>query len=65
MLFVAFGSLVLAPLLAGLDGNVALFSAGVGALLFQLCTRGKAPVFLASSFLASARSIWAASAWLP
>jgi uracil permease len=50
MLFVAFGALVLVPLLTGLNPNVALFTAGVGTLLFQLTTKGKAPVFLASSF---------------
>jgi len=50
MLFVAFGSLVLVPILTGLDPNVALLTAGAGTLLFQLVTRGKVPVFLASSF---------------
>ena len=50
MLFVAFGALVLVPLLTGLDPNVALFTAGAGTLLFQVITRGKVPVFLASSF---------------
>ncbi|TLX49266.1 uracil permease [Pseudoalteromonas ruthenica] len=50
MLFVAFGALVLVPLLTGLDANVALFSAGAGTLAFQLITRGQVPVFLASSF---------------
>lgn len=50
MLFVAFGALVLVPILTGLDPNVALFTAGAGTLLFQLVTGGKVPVFLASSF---------------
>lgn len=50
MLFVAFGALVLVPVLTGLDPNVALFTAGAGTLVFQLVTRGKVPVFLASSF---------------
>jgi uracil permease len=50
MLFVAFGALVLVPLLTGLDPNVALFTAGAGTLVFQLVTRGQVPVFLASSF---------------
>lgn len=50
MLFVAFGALVLMPLLTGLDPNVALFTAGAGTLLFQLLTRRQVPVFLASSF---------------
>lgn len=50
MLFVAFGALVLVPILTGLDSNVALFTAGAGTLLFQVLTKGKVPVFLASSF---------------
>lgn len=50
MLLVAFGALVLVPLLTGLDSNVALFTAGCGTLLFQIITKGSVPVFLASSF---------------
>lgn len=50
MLFVAFGALVLMPLITGLDPNVALFTAGMGTLLFQLVTGRQVPVFLASSF---------------
>jgi len=50
MLFVAFGALVLVPLITGLDPNVALFTAGAGTLIFQVITRGKVPIFLASSF---------------
>ncbi|MGX2966485.1 uracil-xanthine permease family protein [Ursidibacter sp. B-7004-1] len=50
MLFVAFGALVLVPLITGLDPNTALLTAGVGTLLFQLCTKGQVPIFLASSF---------------
>ncbi|MFG6178432.1 uracil-xanthine permease family protein [Halomonas sp. THAF12] len=50
MLFVAFGSLVLVPLLTGLDPNVALFTAGLGTLVFHAVTRNSVPVFLASSF---------------
>ncbi|WP_213661742.1 uracil-xanthine permease family protein [Stutzerimonas stutzeri] len=50
MLFVAFGALVLMPLITGMDPNVALFTAGLGTLLFQLVTRRQVPVFLASSF---------------
>ena len=50
MLFVAFGALVLVPLLTGLDPNVALFTAGVGTLVFHSVTRHSVPVFLASSF---------------
>ncbi|UUX91263.1 uracil-xanthine permease family protein [Methanoplanus endosymbiosus] len=50
ILFVAFGALVLVPLLTGLDPNVALFTAGAGTLIFQLITKMKVPIFLASSF---------------
>ncbi|MBN8414271.1 uracil-xanthine permease family protein [Halomonas cupida] len=50
MLFVAFGALVLVPLLTGLDPNVAMFTAGIGTLVFHFTTRMTVPVFLASSF---------------
>ncbi|WP_342677596.1 uracil-xanthine permease family protein [Methanofollis sp. UBA420] len=50
ILFVAFGALVIVPLLTGLDPNVALFTAGIGTLIFQVVTRMKVPIFLASSF---------------
>ena len=49
-LFVAFGATVLVPLLVGIDPAVALFTAGVGTLLFHLITKGQVPVFLGSSF---------------
>lgn len=50
MLFVAFGALVLVPMLTGLDANVALFTAGAGTLIFQFITKRQVPIFLASSF---------------
>jgi len=50
MLFVAFGALVLVPLLTGLNPNVALFCAGVGTLIYQVLTKGRIPIFLGSSF---------------
>ena len=49
-LFVAFGAVVLVPLLVGLNPSTALFSAGVGTLIFHLITKGKVPIFLGSSF---------------
>ncbi|MDN4753553.1 uracil-xanthine permease family protein [Porphyromonadaceae bacterium W3.11] len=49
-LFVAFGATVLVPLLTGLDPATALFSAGVGTLIFHFVTKGKVPIFLGSSF---------------
>jgi uracil permease len=63
MLFVAFGALVLVPLLTGLNANVALFTAGAGTLLFQVITRGKVPVFLASSFAFIAPIIYGVQQW--
>lgn len=49
-LLAMFGATVLVPLLTGLDISVALFSAGVGTLIFHTCTKFKVPVFLGSSF---------------
>ncbi len=63
MLFVAFGALVLVPLLTGLNANVALFTAGAGTLLFQIITRGQIPVFLASSFAFIAPIIYGVQTW--
>jgi uracil permease len=63
MLFVAFGALVLVPLLTGLDPNVALFTAGLGTLVFQIITRGKVPIFLASSFAFIAPIIYGVKTW--
>lgn len=63
MLFVAFGALVLVPLLTGLDPNVALFTAGVGTLIFQIVTRGQVPIFLASSFAFIAPIIYGVQTW--
>jgi uracil permease len=50
MLFVAFGALVLVPLLTGLEPSLALFGAGVGTLIFHFVTKMKVPIFLGSSF---------------
>ncbi|NLY25368.1 MAG: uracil-xanthine permease [Bacteroidales bacterium] len=49
-LFVAFGATVLVPLLVGLDPSTALFTAGIGTLIFHLVTKGIVPIFLGSSF---------------
>ncbi|MBC2856502.1 MAG: solute carrier family 23 protein [Cetobacterium sp.] len=45
-----FGATVLVPYLTGLSPAIALLSAGIGTLLFHLCTKGIVPVFLGSSF---------------
>ena len=63
MLFVALGALVLVPLLTGLNPNVALFTAGAGTLLFQIITKGKVPIFLASSFAFIAPIIYGVQTW--
>ena len=63
-LFVAFGALVLVPILTGLDPNVALFTAGLGTLLFQLTTKERIPpIFLASSFSFIAPIIYGTQTW--
>lgn len=48
--FAMFGSTVLVPILVGIDVSVAIFTAGMGTLLYSLCTRSKVPVFIGSSF---------------
>lgn len=63
MLFVALGALVLVPLLTGLNPNVALFTAGAGTLLFQIITKGRVPIFLASSFAFIAPILHGVQTW--
>ncbi len=48
--FTMFGATVLVPYLTGVPVNVALFTAGIGTLLFHWITKWKVPVFLGSSF---------------
>lgn len=62
-LLIAFGALVLMPVLIGLDPNVALFTAGLGTLLFQACTGGQIPTFLGSSFAFVAPAVYGVSMW--
>lgn len=49
-LIAMFGATVLVPMITGFNPSVALFSAGVGTLIFHFCTKGKVPAFLGSSF---------------
>jgi uracil permease len=63
MLFVAFGALVLMPLITGLDPSVALFTAGVGTLIFQFITKQQVPIFLASSFVFIAPIAYSVQTW--
>jgi uracil permease len=48
--FAMFGATILVPLLTGLNPTTALFTAGIGTLLYILITKGKVPAFLGSSF---------------
>lgn len=63
ILFVAFGALVLVPLLTGLNPSMALLGAGVGTLLFQLVTGRQVPIFLGSSFAFIAPIIFSMQTW--
>lgn len=63
ILFVAFGALVLVPLLTGLNPSMALLGAGVGTLLFQWVTGRQVPIFLGSSFAFIAPIILSISTW--
>lgn len=63
ILFVAFGAMVLVPLLTGLNPALALMGAGIGTLLFQLCTKRKVPIYLGSSFAFIAPIIYAMQEW--
>lgn len=49
-LFAMFGATVLVPLLVGINPSIAILTAGIGTLIFHLCTKRKVPVFLGSSF---------------
>lgn len=49
-LFAMFGSTVLVPILVGLNPGIALFSSGVGTLMYILITKGKIPAYMSSSF---------------
>lgn len=63
ILFVAFGALVLVPILTGLNPSMALLGAGIGTLIFQTCTGRKVPIFLGSSFAFIAPIIYSVQTW--
>ena len=48
--FAMFGATILVPIATGLPISVALFTSGVGTLIYILCTKAKVPVYLGSSF---------------
>ncbi len=57
------GATVLVPLLTGLNPSLALLGAGVGTLLFQLCTKRQVPIYLGSSFAFIAPVIYSVQTW--
>ena len=63
ILFVAFGATVLVPLLTGLNPSLALLGAGIGTLVFQICTRREVPIYLGSSFAFIAPVIYSVQTW--
>lgn len=44
------GATILGPLLMGFDPNLAILFSGIGTLIFFLCTAGRVPSYLGSSF---------------
>lgn len=48
--FAMFGATVLVPIITGFPVSVALFASGIGTLIYTVCTKGKVPVYLGSSF---------------
>src|SRR5690606_27961235 len=63
MLFVAFGALVLMPLITGMSPSVALFTAGLGTLIYYFVSGRQIPVFLASSFAFIATILYSNQTW--
>lgn len=49
-MFAMFGATVLVPSLTGLNPAAALFTSGLGTLIFHMITGGKVPAYLGSSF---------------
>ena len=49
-MFAMFGATVLVPVITGLSMSATLLFAGLGTLLFHLCTKLRVPAFLGSSF---------------
>lgn len=64
-LFIAIGATVLVPMLTNMDPSVALFTAGLGTLIFQIITKGQIPVFLGSSFAFVPATLYSMQTWGP
>lgn len=48
--FAMFGATILVPLILGMSVSTALLASGIGTLIYIVCTQGKVPVYLGSSF---------------
>lgn len=62
-LFIAIGATVMVPLLTGMDPSVALFTAGLCTLLYQLITKGQIPLFLGSSMAFVPATYYSMQTW--
>ncbi|HHY91719.1 MAG TPA: uracil permease, partial [Firmicutes bacterium] len=49
-LFAMFGATILVPILTGLNPSLALLGSGLGTFTYIICTKGKIPAYLGSSF---------------
>lgn len=48
--FAMFGATVLVPIILGIDPSMAILASGVGTIIYIICTKGKVPIYLGSSF---------------
>lgn len=49
-LFAMVGATILVPIITGMSPSIALFCSGIGTLLYIICTKGKLPAYIGSSF---------------
>ena len=63
--FAMFGSTILVPILVGIPVTTALFTSGLGTILFLLVTKFKVPIYLGSSFAFIPALIAAANMGIP
>ena len=49
-LFAMVGATILVPILTGMSPSIALFCSGIGTILYIICTKGKLPAYIGSSF---------------
>lgn len=64
-IFAMFGSTILVPILVGIPVTTALFTSGVGTILFLLVTKFQVPIYLGSSFAFIPALIAAANMGIP